>query len=91
MSPLTTKSTKSESRIQDATKHNLKIKSQRKAQECHLEGGKTARPIKRMKNDKPSQNDKYELRNAQNQNRTKKAQTQKLKTLILSMQSLLLR
>jgi hypothetical protein len=52
---------------------------------------KTARPIKRMKNDKPSQNDKYELRNAQNQNRTKKAQTQKLKTLILSMQSLLLR
>jgi hypothetical protein len=58
MSPLTTKSTKFESRIQDATKHNLKIKSQRKAQECRLEGGKTARPIKRMKNGKPSQKEK---------------------------------
>jgi hypothetical protein len=54
MNPLTTKSTKFEFRIQDPMKHNKKTKSQEKAQEGYLEEGKTARPTKGMKSDKPS-------------------------------------
>jgi hypothetical protein len=47
-------------------------KSQRKAQEGHLEEGKTANPTKGMKSGKPSTNGKEETRKAQNQNRTSK-------------------
>jgi hypothetical protein len=44
MSILTIKSIKFESRIQDPMKHSQKTKRQRKAQESHLEEGKTVRP-----------------------------------------------
>jgi hypothetical protein len=51
----------------------------RKAQECHVQEGKAARPTKVTKSGKPSQNDKEELRKAH--------KTQKL-PLTLSMQDL---
>jgi hypothetical protein len=51
-------------------KHSWKIKSQRKAQEGHLEEGKAARPTKDMKSGKSSQNGKEELRKTQSQNKT---------------------
>jgi hypothetical protein len=42
MSPLTIKSIKFESQIQDPMKHSQKTKSQQKAQKGHLEEGKAA-------------------------------------------------
>jgi hypothetical protein len=58
--------------MQDPTKHSLKTKNQRKAQECHLEKGKAAKPIKGMKSGVPSQNGKTErARKAQNQEKLK--------------------
>jgi hypothetical protein len=47
-------------------------KSQRKAQEGHIKERKSARPTKCMKNGKPSQNGKEELRKAQKQKRLTK-------------------
>jgi hypothetical protein len=46
------KSTKFESQIQDRMKHTYMTKSQRKAQEGHLEEGEAARPTKDTKSGK---------------------------------------
>jgi hypothetical protein len=67
MSPLITKGTKFEVQIRDPMKHNQKTKSQQKAQEGHLEEGKTQRPTKVMKSGKAMQNGREDLRKAQNQ------------------------
>jgi hypothetical protein len=49
MSPLTTNGTKFEVRIQDPMKHSEKTKSQRKAQEGHLEEVKPQQPTQGTK------------------------------------------
>jgi hypothetical protein len=53
MSPMTTKGTKLEVRIEDPMKHSRKTKKPRKAQEGHLEEEKTTMPTKGTKNGKP--------------------------------------
>jgi hypothetical protein len=52
------KSTKFEVRIQDPMKYSSKTKSQRKAQEGHLEEGKSQKPAKGTKGGKAKQNGK---------------------------------
>jgi hypothetical protein len=72
MSPLTTKNTKFEVRIQNPMRHSKKTKSQQKAQKDHIEEGKSQGQQKDIKSGKPSQKGKEELRKAQNQNKTSK-------------------
>jgi hypothetical protein len=66
MSPLTTESIKFEFGIQDPMRHR-KTKRQRKAQEGHIEEGKTTKLIKRHEKRQIKKNGKKELRKAQNQ------------------------
>jgi hypothetical protein len=68
MSTLTIKNTKFEAQVED--------QKLRKAQECQLKEGKTTMLTKDIKNDKPKQNGKEELKTKTE--RARKTQNQKL-------------
>jgi hypothetical protein len=72
MSLLTTKKLKVWCLNPKPMKHNYKTKKSRKAQEGHLEEGKTAKANKWQEKWQAKHNGKEELRKAQNQNKASK-------------------